>query len=88
MYGECIYKIYDSLYQYAVALVEAAKRMLELYRPEKIWWHKYNNLWNDETKEKDKEKYNSVLRECAALCEIYDGESVAKIFTNKIVSSC
>ena len=67
---------------------EAAKRMLELYRPEKIWWHKYNNLWNDETKEKDKEKYNSVLRECAALCEIYDGESVAKIFTNKIVSSC
>ena len=32
---------------------EAAKRMLELYRPEKIWWHKYNNLWNDETKEKD-----------------------------------
>lgn len=61
----------------------SARLQLQLYRPQKIWWHKYNNLWNDNIKEKDKEKYNTVLMECATLCQIYDNKSVADIFTRK-----
>ena len=63
----------------------SAKLQMELNRPQKIWWHKYNNLWNDNVKEKDKEKYNSVLMECATLCQIYEVEAVARIFTKKII---
>ena len=33
----------------------SAKLQLQLYRPQKVWWHKYNNLWNDNLKKKDKE---------------------------------
>ena len=63
----------------------SAKLQLQLYRPQKIWWHKYNNLWNDNIKENDKEKYNTILMECATLCQIYDNESVADIFIRKIL---
>ena len=61
----------------------SARLQLQLYRPQKIWWHKYNNIWNDNLKENDKEKYNSVLNECAILCQIYDSEQTAKIFSEK-----
>ena len=61
----------------------SARLQLQLYRPQKIWWHKYNNIWNDNLRENDKEKYNSVLNECAILCQIYDSEQTAKIFSEK-----
>lgn len=62
----------------------SAKRQMELNRPQKVWWHKYNNLWNDSLKEKDKDMYNAILTECATLCRIYDTESAARTFSKKI----
>lgn len=62
----------------------SAKLQLQLYRPQKIWWHKYNNLWNDNIKIKDNDKYNAVLMECATFCQIYDGESMTKYFMDCI----
>lgn len=63
----------------------SAKLQLQLYRPQKVWWHKYNNLWNDNLKKKDKEKYNNILMECATLCHIYDDKDVAYIFEKKLI---
>lgn len=57
---------------------------LRQYRPEKLWLDKYNNLWNDNLKEKNIEKYNSVLRECISLCEIYNSMSMKKFFEEKL----
>ena len=65
-----------------------ADRMSEIklrqYRPEKLWLDKYNNIWNDNLKEKNIEKYNSVLRECISLCEIYNSMSMKKFFKEKL----
>ena len=63
----------------------SAKLQLQLYRPQKVWWHKYNNLWNDNLKKKDKEEYNNILMECATLCHIYDDKDVAYIFEKKLI---
>ncbi len=71
-------------YELSNSLADMSARLqLQLYRPQKIWWHKYNNIWNDNLKENDKEKYNSVLNECAILCQIYDSEQTAKVFSEK-----
>lgn len=80
MLGDCDkYELSDKLADMVI------KHQLELYRPQKIWWHKYNNLWNDKVKENDKEKYNMVLGECALLCQIYDNESMEKLFNDKMI---
>lgn len=63
-----------------------SKMQLQRYRPQKLWWNKYNNLWNDRLKEKDTEKYNTVLRECCILCDIFYCDAEKNIFANKIVS--
>ena len=71
-------------YELSNSLADMSARLqLQLYRPQKIWWHKYNNIWNDNLKENDKEKYNSILNECAILCQIYDSEQTAKVFSEK-----
>lgn len=57
---------------------------LRQYRPEKLWLDKYNNIWNDNLKEKNIEKYISVLRECISLCEIYNSISMKKLFEEKL----
>lgn len=95
MYSETIYRTlivkYSSMLgnmgEYALSNKLAdisAKLQLQLYRPQKIWWHKYNNLWNDNIKIKDNDKYNAVLMECATFCQIYDGESMTKYFMDCI----
>ena len=57
---------------------------LRQYRPEKLWLDKYNKLWNDNLKEKNIEKYKSVLKECISLCEIYNSMSMKKFFEEKL----
>lgn len=57
---------------------------LRQYRPEKLWLDKYNKLWNDNLKEKNIEKYKSVLKECISLCEIYNSMSTKKLFEEKL----
>ena len=59
---------------------KAAFTQLMERRLEAVWWHKYNNLWNDAIEKSDTEEYNSEIRKCIALCQICNASSAEKFF--------
>ena len=63
---------------------EAAFSILTERRLEKLWWFKYNNLWNNKVESTDTEEYNSVLKECIALCQICNVTSAELLFKKKL----